>query len=624
MINSKSTTPNRAYLLCILIFIISVSCLIPIVQAATTKTAYDWNTEGDSLFDAGRYSEALGAFNSSLSINPNDANVWYNKGITLARLGRYSEALDAFNSSLSITPNDADSLYEKGFALDYLGRYSEALDAFNSSLSITPNNANAWNNKGYALDHLGRYSEALDAFNISLSITPNDANAWNNKGYALDHLGRYQDALNAYNKALSIDPNYAIAQVNKNNLLTKIGTIQTTVPATITTNVTQTPTPSPTATYSRRGDSNFIFSIIEIPVLLFLAVGDSNFTLPIIVIIALLFLAAGGYGIYRIKKMPSVDRPLVKEKVTEPIPDAIQRRTEQIILNQINEIRNNPAVSSITKSELNAIVNTIRGINLAESEHPLKTYARKQLDSINNTLNPIHQHDWVFTRSPDTIQQLIDNEKYVEAIVESDKLLVNLARSERVYDKATAYKISMPDPDIVSLYNEGKYESVIKVYEEKQVKIDLGEKVKQLHEAAKSVGTVPDSIKKNLQAQDIETLEKTIDELNSFIVGAKPILTLTLDHTQLIADDWGSIKIQLTNYGNAPVQDVRLTFSDEFETKRIKPVTITAGATITLDIGVRQKLKGKIPLEVIVMYRDGMGLEYRETHEFSIDVVEKG
>ena len=621
MINSKSTTPNRAYHLCILIFIISVSCLIPIVQAATNKTAYDWNTEGDSLFDAGRYSEALGAFNSSLSINPNDANVWYNKGITLARLGRYSEALDAFNSSLSIDPNDADSWYEKGFALTYLGRYSEASDTQNIALSINPNNTNAWNNKGYALDRLGRYSEALDAFNSSLSINPNDANAWNNKGYALDHLGRYQDALDAYDKALSIDPNYAIAQVNKNNLLNKIGTIQTTDTATITTNVTQTPTPSPTVTYSRSRDSNFIFSIIEIPVLLFLAIGDSNFTLPIIVILALLFLAAGGYGIYRIKKKPSVDRPLVKEKVTEPIPDAIQRRTEQIILNQITEIRNNPAVSSITKSELNAIVNTIRGINLAESEHPLKTYARKQLDSINNTLNPIHQHDWIFTRSPDTIQQLIDNEKYVEAIVESDKLLVNLARSERVYDTATSYKISMPDPDIVSLYNEGKYESVIKVYEEKQVKIDLGEKVKQLHEAAKSVGTVPNSIKKNLQAQDIETLEKTIDELNSFIVGAKPILTLTLDHTQLIANDWDSIKIRLTNYGNAPVQDVRLTFSDEFETKRIKPVTINAGATIALDIGIRQKLKGKIPLEVIVMYRDGIGLEYRETHEFSIDVV---
>ena len=580
--NSHSINPNRAYLLCTLIFIISVSCVTPIVQAATIKTTYDWNKEGDSLFNA----------------------------------GRYSDALDAFNTSLSINPNDADSWYEKGFALTYLGRYSEASDTQNIALSINPNNTNAWNNKGYALDHLGRYQDAVDVYDKALSINPDDANAWNNKGYALDHLGRYSEALDAFNTSLSINPNYATAQINKNNVLNKIGTIQT-------------PTSSPTATYSRNGDSNFIFSIIVIPVLLFLAGGRYGiFTLPIIVIPVLLFLAVGGYGIYRIKKKPPVDRPLVKEKVTEPIPDAIQRRTEQTILNQITEIRNNPAVSSITKSELNAIVNTIRGINLAETEHPLKTYANKQLNSINNTLNHTHQKGWIFTRSPDNIQQMIDNEKYVEAIVESDKLLVNLAHSERVYDKATAYKISMPDPDIVSLYNEGKYESVIKVYEEKQVKIDLVKErrkiVKQLNEAAQRVGAVPDSIKKNLQAQDIETLEKTINDLDSFIANAKPILTLTLDHTRLIADDWDSIKIQLANYGNAPVQDVRLTFSEEFETKMINPVTINAGATIGLDIGIRPKVKGKIPLEVIVMYRDGMGMEYRETHEFWIDVVKKG
>ena len=599
------------------------------MQAATIKTTYDWNKEGYSLFNASRYSEALDAFNNSLSIDPNDAIVWYNKGLALGHLDRYSEALDAFNKSLLINPKDGDSWYEKGYALTYLGRYSEASDTQNIALVINPNNTNAWNNKGYALAHLGRYQDALDIYDRALSIDVNNTITWNNKGYALDNLGRYQDALDAYDKALSIDTNNTIAQGNKNNLLNKMGTIQTTTPATNTTIVTQTSTSSPTAPYSRNGNSNVILSILVIPVVLFLAGGwHSIFTVPIITILVLLLLSGGWYGIYRIKKNLSVDQSVVKEKVTGPKTDAIYSRTEQTILNQINEIQNNPAVSSVTKSELDVIVNTIRGTNIAETEHPLKTYARKQLDSINNTIIHLHQQGVIFTRSPDTIQQLIDNEKYVEAIVESDKLLVNLARSERVYDKATAYKISMPDPDIVSLYNEGKYESVIKVYEEKQVKIDLVKErrkiVKQLNEAAQRVGAVPDSIKKNLQAQDIETLEKTINDLDSFIANAKPILTLTLDHTRLIADDWDIIKIQLANYGNAPVQDVRLTFSDEFETKMINPVTINAGATIELDIGIRQKLKGKIPLEVIVMYRDGMGMEYRETHEFWINVVEKG
>jgi serine/threonine protein kinase len=81
--------------------------------------------------------------------------------------------------------------------------------------------------------------------------------------------------------------------------------------------------------------------------------------------------------------------------------------------------------------------------------------------------------------------------------------------------------------------------------------------------------------------------------------------------------------IQLANNGNTHAKDVRLTFSDEFETKWNKPVTIPAGATTSLDIGIRPKLKGRIPLEVTAMYLDGMTEENRETYEFWIDVVEK-
>jgi len=103
----------------------------------------------------------------------------------------------------------------------------------------------------------------------------------------------------------------------------------------------------------------------------------------------------------------------------------------------------------------------------------------------------------------------------------------------------------------------------------------------------------------------------------------QPELTLTLDRTQLAADNWDRMKIRLENRGNAPAKDIRLTFSDEFDTKWIKPAAINAGATTSLEIGIRPKVKGKIPLEVTALYRDENDKEYRETHEFWIDVVEK-
>ena len=50
---------------------------------------------------------------------------------------------------------------------------------------------------------------------------------------------------------------------------------------------------------------------------------------------------------------------------------------------------------------------------------------------------------------------------------------------------------------------------------------------------------------------------------------------------------------------------------------------INAGATTSLDIVIRPKLKGKIPLEVTALYHDVYDKEYRETHEFWIEVVER-
>jgi len=103
----------------------------------------------------------------------------------------------------------------------------------------------------------------------------------------------------------------------------------------------------------------------------------------------------------------------------------------------------------------------------------------------------------------------------------------------------------------------------------------------------------------------------------------KPELTLTLDRNRLIADDWDRMTIQLANRGDGHARDVRLIFSEEFDTKWIKPAMINAGATTLLDIGIRPKVKGKIPLEVTAMYHDVYSKEFRETHEFWIDVVEK-
>ena len=67
--------------------------------------------------------------------------------------------------------------------------------------------------------------------------------------------------------------------------------------------------------------------------------------------------------------------------------------------------------------------------------------------------------------------------------------------------------------------------------------------------------------------------KKAIDpHLQPIVSTTKPELTLSLDRDQLTADDWDRMTIRLVNRGNGHARDVLLTFSNEFETKWIKPV----------------------------------------------------
>jgi outer membrane protein assembly factor BamB len=152
----------------------------------------------------------------------------------------------------------------------------------------------------------------------------------------------------------------------------------------------------------------------------------------------------------------------------------------------------------------------------------------------------------------------------------------------------------------------------------------LREKAQRLIYEVEKIGSIPDSINKNLQVQDIETLEKTINDLDLFIANAKPDLTISLDSTHLSTERWHKLGITLTNTGLAHVENVTFAFSNEFETKGIKPISVKAGQSSRTDISIIPKNVGNILLEITLTYKDIKNREYKTVREFWIDVVEKG
>jgi len=192
--------------------ILTLSCCL---QQEDTHPKEYWDELGYNLSHAGKYEEALEAYDKVLEVDPNNAKEWYNKGYCLSELGRYEEALEAYDKSLELDPKLKIAWDNKGGILSYLNRYDEAIDAYNKALEVDTNYSDAWYNKGWALHGLGRYEEALEAYDKTLELNPRYLKAWYNKGNILLNSGRYNEALEAYDRALEIDPNCVDALNNK-------------------------------------------------------------------------------------------------------------------------------------------------------------------------------------------------------------------------------------------------------------------------------------------------------------------------------------------------------------------------------------------------------------------------
>ncbi len=84
--------------------------------------------------------------------------------------GKYDEAVQAYDEAIKLDPEYASAWHNKGTALYYLGRYDEAILACDKAIRLDPEDASAWNNTGYALKRLGRTTEANAAFAKALEL----------------------------------------------------------------------------------------------------------------------------------------------------------------------------------------------------------------------------------------------------------------------------------------------------------------------------------------------------------------------------------------------------------------------------------------------------------------------
>jgi tetratricopeptide (TPR) repeat protein len=142
--------------------------------------------------EAGRYAEALAAFENVIAIDPTFHFAHNCKGLALYHLRRYPEALTALNRAIALNSRDTTAYYGKALTLEKMQRDTEALEAIEQVTQLQPTYISMWCKKGEILSRLKRYESSIAAYEQALTLDPNNADAYIGKGSVLKLLGRTQ------------------------------------------------------------------------------------------------------------------------------------------------------------------------------------------------------------------------------------------------------------------------------------------------------------------------------------------------------------------------------------------------------------------------------------------------
>ena len=155
--------------------------------------------KGAAAFKAGRYQEALDAFDKAYELNP-VPDFKFNQAAALEKLGRPYAAADRLQTYLDAKPNAKD----KAAVTERINNLRIAADK--APITATGQaGGQEWMSRGNRHLAAGRHNEAVEAFNEGFRTYP-DSKFILNKAAALLDGGRYAEADLAYQTYLS-DPN---------------------------------------------------------------------------------------------------------------------------------------------------------------------------------------------------------------------------------------------------------------------------------------------------------------------------------------------------------------------------------------------------------------------------------
>ena len=120
--------------------------------------------------------------------------VFHNLGQSLKDAGKYSEAIDAFRREQHLRPDLSAPLLAIAQCFHELGDVDSAAGEAIAASELDPSSTSAWNGAGWFLHLAGKSSAARDMLKRGLRLHPGNAAMYMHLGKALSDLGELGEA----------------------------------------------------------------------------------------------------------------------------------------------------------------------------------------------------------------------------------------------------------------------------------------------------------------------------------------------------------------------------------------------------------------------------------------------
>ena len=169
---------------------------------------------GDALRNAGRFLEALPAYEEAVRLEPESTSALERLALCLSNLNQLPRAESILKQVLEHTPKVAPAWIQLGLVELQEGKTPDAIVAFEKAMQLDPDLPDAYNTAGAVWFETGESVRAEAALRTAIRIQPNYAQAHNNLGNLLSASNRFEEAKYHFEAALRIKEDYTGARYN--------------------------------------------------------------------------------------------------------------------------------------------------------------------------------------------------------------------------------------------------------------------------------------------------------------------------------------------------------------------------------------------------------------------------